>query len=87
MRTALVRIEAVGPSLPGALEGPPGVIDDETFEEMDGCLGDLRDRLSVLAEAVEAYRSEFDRLEREVAELAGSLGFASREERGGSPDG
>lgn len=76
MSTALATIEIAETCLPAVLDAPSGFPDAlEAFKEMDGHLGDIRGRISEIAAAVEAYRSEFDRLESEVRTFALSYGF------------
>ena len=78
MSTALATIEIAETCLPAVLDAPSGFPDAlEAFEEMDGHLGDIRDRLSELVAVVEAYRSEFDRFESEVRTFALSYGFTT----------
>ena len=77
MSTAMASIEMVETSLPAVLDIPLDIPEeaDKFFDEMDGHLGDLRARISELAVAIEAYRSEFDRHDREVKEFALTYGF------------
>ncbi len=77
MSTAMASIEMVETSLPAVLDIPLDIPEeaDKFFDEMDGHLGDLRARISELAVAIEAYRSEFDRLDQEVKEFALTYGF------------
>lgn len=78
MSTALATIQIAETRLPAVLDAPSAFPDAfEAFEEMDGHLGDIRDRVSELVAVVEAYRSEFDRLESEVRTLALSYGFTT----------
>lgn len=78
MSTALATIEIAETCLPAVLDAPLGSPDEvDAFEEMDGHLGDIRDRLTDLVAVVEAYRSEFERLESEVRTFALSYGFTT----------